>query len=87
MIGHEHPAISLRDGPRVETVKCFLVGKSKGKTIIVLPSFNLVHEGTDVLKEMRLGPILPKDIKKFDVYIVSDNVYHFGKIKKLMSAS
>jgi uncharacterized protein len=50
IIGHEHPAISLRDGPRIEKYKCFLKGKYKKKILIVQPSFNLVTEGTDILR-------------------------------------
>ncbi len=82
IIGHEHPAISLREGLRVENYKCFLKGKWKRKTLIVQPSFNLVTEGTDVTKEALLIPFLT-DLTNFDVYIVSDKVYEFGKIKNL----
>ena len=85
IIGHEHPAVGLAEGSRVETYKCFLKGKWKNKTLIVQPSFNLVTEGTDVLKEALLSPFLKQDLGKFDVYIVSDKVYEFGKIKNLIS--
>ena len=50
IIGHEHPAISLREQGRAEKYKCFLVGNYKRKKLIVLPSFNLLVDGTDVLK-------------------------------------
>ncbi len=50
IIGHEHPAITLKDSPRIEKYKCFLKGKFKRKTLIVQPSFNLVTEGTDITK-------------------------------------
>jgi putative SbcD/Mre11-related phosphoesterase len=42
IIGHEHPAVSLRENPdsvRVEKFKSFLKGKYKEKTLIVQPSF------------------------------------------------
>jgi putative SbcD/Mre11-related phosphoesterase len=81
--GHEHPAISLRDGPRVETYKCFLKGKYGRKNLIVMPSFNLVSEGTDILKEQLLSPFLEQSLNDFKVYIVADKVYSFGKIKNL----
>lgn len=81
IIGHEHPAVSLVEGLRVETYKCFLRGKWKNKTLIVQPSFNLVTEGTDVLKKSLLSPFLKQDLGKFDVYIVTDKVYEFGKLK------
>jgi putative SbcD/Mre11-related phosphoesterase len=83
IIGHEHPAVGLAEGSRVETYKCFLKGKWKNKTLIAQPSFNLVTEGTDVLKEALLSPFLKQDLGKFNVYIVSDKVYEFGKLKNL----
>ncbi len=83
IIGHDHPAVSLRDGLRVETFKSFLVGKYKRKNLIVQPSFNQLVEGTDVLKESPLSPFLHRDLSMFDVYIVADSVYYFGKVKKL----
>jgi uncharacterized protein len=83
IIGHEHPALSLRDGARVETVKCFLKGTYKKMDLIVLPSFNLVHEGTDVLKEDLFSPFLDQDISRFEVFVVADKVYDFGKIKDI----
>lgn len=83
IIGHEHPAVSLKEDPRVETYKCFLKGKYKGKTLIVQPSFNLVTEGTDILKEKLLSPFLKQDLSKFEVFIVADKVYDFGKLKNL----
>src|SRR3989338_503030 len=45
IIGHEHPAVSLREGPRVEQFKCFLKGKYKGRNLVVQPSFNTIVEG------------------------------------------
>lgn len=89
IIGHEHPAITLRDGPRAERFKCFLKGTwkkaSKRYDLIVLPSFNPLIEGTDVLQHQLLSPIL-KNIKisEFEVFIVGDKVYNFGKLKGLM---
>jgi hypothetical protein len=82
IIGHEHPAISLRDGPRIEKYKCFLLGKFKKKNLIVMPSFNFVTEGTDVLQEKILSPFI-KSISDFEAFIVGDKVYKFGKISRL----
>ena len=82
IIGHEHPAISLRDGPRTEKYKCYLKGKHENKGLIVMPSMTMVNEGTDVLKEKLLSPFLKdKNIKEFEAYIVGDKVYYFGKIQ------
>jgi uncharacterized protein len=82
IIGHEHPAIKIEDEIRNETYKCFLKGKYKNKTIIVLPSFNLVTKGMNVLNEKTLSPYL-EDISDFEVFVVEDKVYNFGKIKTL----
>ncbi|GAG34601.1 unnamed protein product, partial [marine sediment metagenome] len=71
------------DWPRVELVKCFLKGKYKRKELIVMPSFNLVSEGTDILKEELLSPFLHQNINNFDVYVVEDKVYGFGKVRDL----
>ena len=81
IMSNEHPAISLRDGIRAETYKCFLHGTWRGKELIVLPSFNVVTEGTDVLKEKLLSPFLRQTLDNFKVYVVADQVYKFGMIK------
>lgn len=81
--GHEHPAISLYKDGRLEKFKCFLKGKWKKKELIVMPSFNLVTEGTDVLKEKLLSPFLKQDLNDFKVFIVSDGVYGFGTVKDI----
>ena len=83
IIGHEHPAVSIIDPPRVEKYKCFLKGKYKKMNLIVLPSFNLITEGTDVLKERLLSPFLDQNLDNFEVFVIADKVYDFGKIKKI----
>lgn len=83
VIGHEHPAVSLREGPRIEKFKCFLKGKYKGKNLIVQPSFNSIIEGTDILKDEILSPFLRQSLDNFEVFIVEDKVYEFGKLGKL----
>ena len=83
IIGHEHPAVGLRKGQRVEQYKCFLAGRWKRKNLVVVPSFNLIVEGTDILQEKLLSPFLT-NIKNFDVYIVADKVYRFKKVKDLL---
>jgi len=82
IIGHEHPAITLTEGGRSETYKCFLIGKYKEKQLIVMPSCNLVTEGNDVLTDEQLSPLLD-NIYEFDVTVVSDKLYKFGKIRDL----
>jgi len=83
IIGHEHPAVSIREGPRVEQFKCFLKGKYKSRNLIVQPSFNSMIEGTDILREQILSPFLQQNMDNFDVYVVEDKVYEFGKLKGL----
>ncbi len=83
IIGNEHPAVSIRDGPRSELFKCFLKGKFQGKNLVVLPSFNPVTVGTDVLKEKFISPFLDTNISNFEVFVAADNAYYFGKVKDL----
>ncbi len=83
IIGHEHPAISLKKEPRIETYKCFLKGKYKDKNLIVQPSFNNLVEGTDILKEEILSPFLRQNLDNFEVFVVEDKIYNFGKLKDL----
>lgn len=103
VIGHEHPAITLRDNVRSETFKCFLRGEWKSEVkqnkrdkktnnkkqtyeLIVMPSFNLVTEGTNILREKLLSPFLnEQDIKKFEVFVVADEVRYFGRVGDLIS--
>ena len=83
IIGHEHPAISLKKGPRIETYKCFLKGKYKGKNLIVQPSFNTLVQGTDILEDKILSPFLNQNLDNFEVFVVEDKVYNFGILKNL----
>lgn len=83
IMGHEHPAVSIHERVRTEKFKCFIVGKYKRKRLIVQPSFNIVTEGTDVLREDILSPFLKQNLGNFDVYVVADKVYNFGKLKNL----
>ncbi len=83
VIGHEHPAISLREEGRQEKFKCFLKGTYGKKILVVLPSFNAVLEGQDLFKENLLSPFLHQDINSFEVWVVGDKTYYFGKIKNI----
>ncbi|MBT4651675.1 metallophosphoesterase [Candidatus Woesearchaeota archaeon] len=83
IIGHEHPAVTISEYPRMEKYKCFLLGKFSGKDLVVMPSFNLVTEGTNVLQGELLSPFL-EDVSNFNVFIVGEEkVYSFGKVKEL----
>lgn len=83
IIGHEHPAISITDWPRMETYKAFLKGHWKRKILIVLPSYTTLTEGTNVFKEKLQSPFLLQNIKEFECYLVADKPYYFGKLKNI----
>ncbi len=83
VIGHEHPAITLRDGAKAERFKCFLKGKFGRKTIIALPSFNSFSEGTDVLREKPLSPFLEGSLGEFEAWIAEGKAHYFGKLCKI----
>ena len=84
VIGHEHPAITIREGAKAEKFKCFLKGRFKGKALVVLPSFNSFSEGTDVLKELLLSPFLQSGPEEFEAWVVENGKsYYFGKLKNL----
>lgn len=82
VIGHEHPAISFNERPD-EKFKCFLRGEWKGNILIVLPSFNFVTEGHDVLKEEILSPFLKQNLDNFEAFVAEDTPLYFGKIAKI----
>jgi hypothetical protein len=83
IIAHEHPAISLNEGPKRETYKCFLYGSWKNKKLIVMPSFLTATIGYDIQNRKMLSPFLKQGLDYFDVYIVGDKVYKFGKLKNI----
>ncbi len=83
VIGHEHPAIRIRDQGKEERFKCFLVGKFGKKNLVALPSLNQAAMGSDPREEKALSPFLKQDISKFRVFAVEDKIYDFGKLGKL----
>ena len=86
IIGHEHPAVSITDGVKTELYKCFLKGRWHEKTLVVMPSFFSVFEGSDIRREKLLSPYLDKKtIGNFEVYIVGEKekIYKFGKLKDM----
>lgn len=80
-LGHRHPAVKLSDSVKSESFKVFLVGKWKGKEIIILPSFMPLIEGMDIINEE--DSRLPFSISDFEVYAVGDKVYSFGKVGEI----
>lgn len=84
VIGHEHPAISIREGAKTERFKCFLKGKFGKKTIIVQPSMSAIAIGTDIMQGSFLSPFLKKGLDGFEVWAVEDKPYYFGRIGETM---
>lgn len=83
IIGHEHPCITFKER-KDEKYKCFLKGKWKNKVLLVLPSLNLVTQGTDITQEKLLSPFLQHNLDDFEVFAVENKVYGFGKLKDLI---
>jgi len=83
LIGHEHPAIAIREQYKQEQFKCFLVGKFRGKNLIVQPSMNSTAIGTEVRGKKLLSPFLQQPLGNFKVFAVADKVYNFGKLSQL----
>jgi len=79
LIGHEHPAVSSLDssGARYK-FKCFLVGKYRGKRLVVLPAFSPLSAGSginEIDREDLLSPYLRKsDIDEFVPLAVEDGI-------------
>jgi len=81
IIGHDHPAITLREESKSETYKCFISAKYKSKEVFVTPSFHFLSEGSDVLHEKFLSPLL-QDAKKVHIFIPEGlKVLDFGVFK------
>ncbi len=91
VIGHIHPSviISEKKGVKKEKYKCFLIGNSKGKEVIILPSFLVTIEGGTVNNfdeeyEDHFSIVPKKDLMKFEVHVVGeDKVYDFGKVSSI----
>ena len=82
ILGHEHPAVILKENTKSEKFKCFLKGKFKRKNIIIMPSFNHLTYGSDITKQDRFSPYL-KDISNFQIFVVGEKTYDFGKVANL----
>lgn len=89
IIGHEHPSIGLRSGERVEKIKCFLKGKWDLKNIIVMPSFNFISEGSDILQSKSISPFLKSvSLDNFEVFGIENfEILSFGKLKDILKVN
>lgn len=88
IMGHFHPAVTLKEGAKQETYKCFLDGTYKKKRVLILPSFFSVNEGSDPL-DFISHCSWKFDLPNFTAKIVGANleVYDFGKLKTIYFSS
>jgi len=88
VMGHEHPAIILRDelGVKIK-LKALLKGEYSGKSLFVLPAISPYMPGTEVnVAREFLSPVLNSvNISEFAVYAIDleAGVYNFGTVKML----
>jgi len=85
LMGHEHPAVSLKEGGKIERYKCFLKGKYKKSILIVQPSFNPLVEGSDVTRNRVLSPLIT-NVGNMEVFVVDESTHNtlpFGKVKNI----
>jgi putative SbcD/Mre11-related phosphoesterase len=91
IIGHEEPAIVLKEGFDRIKVPVLLYGKMKnGKNIICLPAFSILSSGTEINvieKEEILSPILREDVDLDELNVIAIDkeagALNFGKLKNL----
>jgi putative SbcD/Mre11-related phosphoesterase len=91
IIGHEEPAIILKEGFDRIKLHALLYGKMKnGKRIICLPAFSYLSSGTEVNvvdKGDLLSPILKEDVNVDELEVVGIDkeagALKFGKLKNI----
>ncbi len=87
IVGHGHPAIKLGDGVKVEKYKCFLVGRHKGREVVIVPSFFEYFAGSDPREsDYDMGFAWKFNLKRFKVMIVGERemgVRDFGVLGEL----
>ncbi len=83
IMGHMHPAVSIRKHAKEEKYKCFLAGKWKNKEVVILPSFFPLVEGADVsISDTNLDKRFDFKLSGFEVYVPAGlEVLNFGKLK------
>ena len=91
IIGHEEPAIILKEGFDRIKLPALLYGKMKnGKRIICLPAFSYLSSGTEINvvdKEDLLSPILKEDVEIDELEVIGIDkevgALKFGKLKNI----
>ncbi|OIO64876.1 hypothetical protein COY28_02535 [Candidatus Woesearchaeota archaeon CG_4_10_14_0_2_um_filter_57_5] len=91
IVGHEHPAIAFRERP-TERFKCFLLGHLQlggavGRTLAItfMPSAFTLNQGSNVLAEKPVGPLLPlaRNLHVMVVGEVGEQIMDFGNLADL----
>jgi putative SbcD/Mre11-related phosphoesterase len=88
ILGHEHPAIGLRDGERTEHFKAFVSGELETTTVVIMPSMNQLREGSNLLQEQLLSPYLDDfALRDAEVIIIGEDrkPRRFGQLKTLQT--
>lgn len=92
VIGHEHPALSLKDEIGVvEKVDCILHGKTgSGTEIIVLPAFSSISNGTRINETPQselLSPVLREGVDIGDMKAIAVSreagIFEFPELDKI----
>lgn len=86
VLGHEHPAITLRDGERAEQYKAYVKGRLDDKTVVLMPSMNQLREGSDLLQEQLLSPYLEDfDLLSATITLIGEDrePFRFGALRNL----
>lgn len=86
IIGHEHAAVSIRTSTRVERFKAFIKTRWKNKTLILMPAFFPLTEGTDLLQEQAKSPYLKDiDFNNAELWLLDkhNKPLYFGRWKDL----
>lgn len=92
VIGHDHPAIALRDEAGGEVkVPCFVYGKLRNSSLVMMPAFSPLALGVDVLSSSKndyLCPLMREaDLDNFQVIAVDEEkLLKFPAIGKIRSA-
>ncbi len=94
LMGHEHPAIAVRDSLGVKRkFKCFLRGSWKDLSVVVLPALSPLASGStmnECPQSLLLSPILKEsvDVDSFKPIVVEPGagVYEFPELGKLKYA-
>ena len=73
VIGHAHPAVKLSDGVKVESYKCFLVGRFRGREVVIVPSFFEYSAGSDAREsEYEMGLAWKFNLGRFRVLVAGE---------------